>query len=151
LSTLRQDDLTQPFHESLATLARTCTQDAPQVRLRLELEPVELSAPSVRYELLAAVREALCNAVTHSQSDRIRVRLYTTDDGEVAVEVSDGGCGFSVDILPERERQGHYGVRGYTERLALVGGRADITSSPGSGTQVRFVAPLMGLREGAHV
>lgn len=151
LSTLRQDDLGQPFHESLATLARDCTHEAPQVRLRLELEPVELSAPSVRYELLAAVREAIGNAVAHSGSDRVVVRLESTDDGEVAIEVSDGGCGFSVDILPERERLGHFGVRGYSERLALIGGHADVTSTPGRGTLVRFVAPVMGLREGAHV
>ncbi|CAI9415486.1 sensor histidine kinase [Nocardioides sp. T2.26MG-1] len=151
LSTLRQDDLSQPFHESLAALARDCTQDALQVRLRLELEPVELSAPAVRYELLAAAREAICNAVAHADTDRITVRLYSTDDGEVAIEVSDGGCGFSVEILPERERAGHFGVRGYSERLASIGGRADLSSTPGRGTRVRFVAPVMGLREGAHV
>jgi signal transduction histidine kinase len=151
LSTLRQDMLDQSFHESLATLARDCTQDAPQVRLRLDLDPVELTAPSVRYELLAATREALRNALAHSGSDRVTVRLRSVDDEEVLIEVVDGGCGFAMDILAERERQGHFGVRGYAERLELIGGRAEVTSEPGSGTTVRFVAPRMGLREGTHV
>lgn len=151
LSTLRQDVLDHSFHESLATLARDCTQDAPQVRLRLDLEPVELTAPSVRYELLAATREALRNAVTHSGSDRVTVRLRASDDEEVLLEVVDGGCGFAMDVLAERERQGHFGVRGYAERLEMIGGRAEVTSEPGSGTTVRFVAPRMGLREGTHV
>ncbi|WP_435743808.1 sensor histidine kinase [Nocardioides sp. SYSU DS0663] len=150
LSALRQDDLDQPFHESLAALARDCTHDSPEIRLTLELAPVPLSAPSVRYELLAAAREALCNAVTHSGSDRITVRLFLTGEEEVAVEVTDQGRGFAPGILPERERQGHFGVRGYSERLQLIGGHADVDTAPGRGTRVRLVAPLMGLREGAH-
>lgn len=151
LSTLRQDVLDQPFHESLATVARDCTQDAPQMRLRLELDPVQLTAPSVRYELLAAVREALTNAVVHSGSDRVTVRLRAVEDDEVVLEVIDGGRGFAMEILADRERQGHYGIRGYAERLELIGGRAEVQSAPGQGTTVRFVVPRMGLREGTHV
>ncbi|MEO9322609.1 histidine kinase [Nocardioides sp. C4-1] len=147
LSTLRQDDLSQPFHESLAAIARDRTHDHPQIKLRLNLNPVELTAPSVRYELLAAAREALDNAVAHSGTDRIAVHLTSGDDGEVFVEVTDAGCGFTSDILPERERAGHFGVRGYSERLTTIGGRADVDSQPGRGTRVRFVAPRMGLRE----
>ena len=148
LSTLRQDNLDQPFHESLGALARDCTH-GHDVRLRLELEPVTLSAPSARYELLAAAREAIHNAVNHSGTDRILVRLRSSGD-ELVIEVVDDGCGFSMDVLIEREREGHFGVRGYTERLAQIGGRAEIDSHPGRGTSVRLVAPLMGLKEASY-
>ncbi len=149
LSTLRHDDLDQPFHESLAALARDCTH-GHDVRLRLDLEEVPVSAPAVRYELLAAAREAIRNALAHSGCDRLSVRMYGESD-ELVVEVADSGCGFAVEVLPERERTGHFGVRGYTERLAQVGGRAEIDSAAGRGTTVRLVAPLMGLKEASYV
>lgn len=145
LSTLRHDDVEQPFHESLAALARDGTQGTG-VRLRLDLDPVSVSAPGVRYELLAAAREAIANAVAHSGADAVTVVLSATAE-ELCIEVVDQGRGFSLAILPDRERAGHFGVRGYSERLALIGGSAEIASEPGKGTRVKLVAPLMGLRE----
>jgi len=149
LSTLRQDHLDQPFHESLAALARDCAHGR-EVRLRLDLEEVPVSAPSVRYELLAAAREAILNALAHSGAGRLSVRMCSDGD-DLVVEIADDGCGFSLDVLPERERHGHFGVRGYTERLAQVGGRAEVDSAAGRGTSVRLVAPLMGLKEATYV
>jgi signal transduction histidine kinase len=145
LSSLRQDDTEQPFHESLAALARDGTQGTG-VRLKLDLDPVTVSAPGVRYELLAAAREAITNAVTHSGSDTVIVALSSSGE-ELCIEVIDQGTGFSMDILPGRERDGHFGVRGYSERLELIGGNAEVTSRQGRGTRVKLVAPLMGLRE----
>lgn len=145
LATLRQDKLDQPFHESLAAVARDVGQ-AHGVKVVLELDPVALSAPGVRYELLAAAREAITNAAVHSGAERVSVRLVARGD-EVCVEIHDVGRGFSLDVLREREREGHFGVRGYSERLALIGGRAEVTSAPGRGTRVVLQAPLMGLVE----
>jgi signal transduction histidine kinase len=148
LSTLRQDDLDQPFHQSLATLARDVVQPFG-VRVSLELEPVTLSAPGVRYELLAASREAVANAAAHSGSDRVNVAM-TCDDATVRIEVRDQGRGFSLDSLGQRELDGHFGVRGYTERLTQIGGHADIVTAPGEGTLVTLTAPVMGLQEMHH-
>jgi signal transduction histidine kinase len=148
LSTLRQDDLDQPFHESLATLARDVVQPF-NVRVSLELEPVNLSAPGVRYELLAAAREAVSNAAAHSGSDRVHVTM-SCDDATVRIQVRDQGRGFSLDSLAQRELEGHFGVRGYTERLAQIGGHADVRTAPGEGTLVTLTAPVMGLQEEHH-
>ncbi|WP_110240377.1 sensor histidine kinase [Nocardioides gilvus] len=145
LAAMRQDDHDQPFHESLETLA-SAVERTHGIRVVLELEPVPVSAPGVRYELLAAVREAMTNAAVHSGASRIRVSMRVVHD-EVRIEVRDDGCGFSLDVLPARELEGHFGVRGYQERLALIGGRADLVTAQGRGTQVHLVAPQMGLRE----
>lgn len=148
LAALRADDLAQPFHESLAAMARSCA-DVHRVKVELDLDPVRLTGPSVRYELLAAAREALTNAAVHSGADRVTLRL--ADLGErMCVEVIDEGKGFSMDVLPQREREGHFGVRGYTERLRLVGGEAKVRSAPGEGTTVTLLAPTLGLREESH-
>lgn len=148
LTTLRHDDLEQPFHDSLAAMARDTAQ-LHGVRVQLTLEPVPHSDPGVRYELLAATREAIINAAVHSGSERVSVTL--TDHGEEAeIVVRDEGSGFALDSLPEREREGHFGVRGYSERLAAIGGRAEVRTELGRGTSVRMVAPVMGLREMWH-
>lgn len=148
LSTLRQDDLDQPFEESLAALARDVTREHG-IEVELDLSPVRLSAPGIRYELLAAVREAMTNAAVHSGADQVSVAMSTRRD-DLYIEVHDVGCGFSTDDLPASERDGHFGVRGYSERLELIDGRAEVTSAPGAGTRVLLVAPLMGLRETTH-
>lgn len=148
LAAIRQDDHQQPFHASLETLASVIEQ-MHGISVTLELEPVPVSAPGVRHELLAAVREAMTNAATHSGSRRIHVGMCVVDD-EVTIEVRDEGSGFSLEVLPARELDGHFGVRGYQERLALIGGLAELDTAPGQGTRVRLVAPLMGLREEEH-
>ena len=145
LAALRHDDLAQPFHDALATLARDLGQ-THGVRVALDLAPVSLSAPGVRYELLAASREAISNAMVHSGADKVSVTMRVDGD-EVRIHVHDAGSGFSLDILPGRELDGHFGVRGYSERLALIGGRAEVTSAPGRGTLVVLSAPVMGLVE----
>jgi len=147
-SALRADDLDQPFHDSLAALASEAVRGSG-TRVVLQLEPVPVSAPGVRYELLAAAREAVLNAVAHSGADRVTVTM-TARGEEVHLEVRDDGCGFALDRLHERERDGHFGVRGYAERLASIGGVSDVETSPGAGTRVRFTAPVMGLRELEH-
>jgi signal transduction histidine kinase len=148
LSTLRQDDLTQPFHESLASLVRDVAQSFG-VKPVLDLEAVPLSAPGVRYELLAAVKEAVTNAATHSGSDRVAVSMEA-DEATIRITVRDQGSGFSLDSLAESELDGHFGVRGYAERLAQVGGHADVRTAPGDGTLVTLTAPMMGLQEDHH-
>ena len=148
LSTLRQDDPDLPFDQTLQTLARDLGQQHG-VKVRCELEAVPVSEPGVRYELLAAVREALVNAAVHSGQSVVDLSL-AAQGPDVVITVHDAGKGFDPAILPQRELDGHFGVRGYTERLAVVGGHAEVDSHVGKGTTVRLSAPLAGLRETAQ-
>ena len=145
LSTLRHDQPDLPFNRTLEALARDLGQ-LHGVRVRTALPAVELSDASVRYELLTAAREAITNAATHSGSRVVDLRMRV-DGAEVVVEVEDAGSGFDPATLAESELAGHFGVRGYTERMTGVGGRAEVDSEPGRGTRVRLTAPVSGLRE----
>jgi len=145
LSTLRQDCSEQPFAEAVSALARDLEQ-IHGVRVRADLADVAVTDSGVRYELLAAAREAVSNAATHSGCEVVALRLRG-DGQEVVVEVADDGCGFWTDGLSERERAGHFGVRGYVERMTAVGGTADVETAPGRGTRVTLRAPVAGLRE----
>jgi signal transduction histidine kinase len=92
---------------------------------------------SVALALVRAVRETLTNVERHAGVPA--ATLSTRTDGErVVVTVEDAGAGF----LPEEVPRARRGLRGsVVERMASVGGRADITSSPGEGTTVRLVWP----------
>ncbi len=145
LTVMRQDIHDQPFAEMLGTVCTDFQQDSG-IRVRCSATQVELSDPSVRYELLACVREALMNVRDHANATMVEVRLAEAAD-EATVTVSDNGRGFDPAIIPDRERAGHFGIRGFTERMSTIGGDAAVTTTVGKGTVVSMRAPLMGLRE----
>jgi signal transduction histidine kinase len=85
-----------------------------------------------------ATREALTNAAKHAGVPRIDVYAEVSA-GAVDVFVRDRGAGFDPDGVAE-DRQG---VRGsIIDRMARHGGRAEVRSAPGDGTEVRLHLPL---------
>ncbi|WP_089155393.1 ATP-binding protein [Micromonospora sp. NBS 11-29] len=90
--------------------------------------------------LVAAAREALVNAARHAGVRT--VSLYAEVEPEqVSVFVRDRGKGFDPDTV-ENHR---HGVRGsIVGRMKRHGGRAEIRSEPGEGTEVRLILPISG-------
>jgi signal transduction histidine kinase len=90
--------------------------------------------------LVAAAREALVNAARHAGVRE--VSLYAEVEPEqVAVFVRDRGAGFDPATVGEHR----HGVRGsIIGRMRRHGGRAEIISAPGEGTEVRLTLPLVG-------
>ena len=93
--------------------------------------------PMLEGAVFRIVQEALNNAIRHSSSDDIEVRL-TQVEKELQVEVQDQGIGFNLADVPEDR----FGLRGIQERARLFGGRATIHTAPGKGTRVHAVLPL---------
>jgi signal transduction histidine kinase len=87
--------------------------------------------PERELALLRIVHEALHNALRHARAEHIRVRL---SPGEV--EVSDDGMGFDPGRAELRSR--HLGLTSMEERAHELGGRIEIRSAPGAGTQIRL-------------
>ena len=85
--------------------------------------------------IAGAVREALTNAGKHGNAQRVVV--YVEENGEVFCSVKDDGVGFDVDAATEGVglRESIHG------RMAACGGRAEVDSTPGSGTEVRLWLP----------
>jgi PAS domain S-box-containing protein len=88
--------------------------------------------------LYRIVQEALTNACTHSESKSVRVTL-AREERDFRLEVRDWGIGFA----PEAVEKGHFGLEGIRERVRLLGGRLTIESTPGSGTLVQVVVPIL--------
>jgi signal transduction histidine kinase len=85
--------------------------------------------------LLRVAQEALANVRKHAAARTVRVGLRYTD-GMVSLQVNDDGQGFSPD-----DPASGYGLRGMRERVTLVHGRFEVTSSPGAGTCLRAEVP----------
>jgi two-component system sensor histidine kinase UhpB len=85
----------------------------------------------VAIALYRVAQEALRNALTHSGSERIEVRLDASTSG-IDLSVTDNGRGFAIE---SRKRIG-LGLSGMEERMKNAGGELRITSARGAGTTV---------------
>ncbi len=84
--------------------------------------------------LVRAAREAMVNAAKHSGAAKIDV-YAEVDDGTAEVFVRDRGQGFDLETVAEDRM----GVKGsIIDRMARHGGKAEVRSTPGEGTEVRL-------------
>jgi len=90
--------------------------------------------------LFGAARELLANAAVHSHAGNVSVELFERN-GSVELAVRDDGRGFDLGALPARVAEGHIGLQSQRERVESAGGRFDIRSSPGRGTEVEVRLP----------
>jgi signal transduction histidine kinase/ligand-binding sensor domain-containing protein len=100
-------------------------------------------APSGRWadaeeQLYRIAREALANAVQHSNCRSIHVEL-THEANAVVLRVTDDGDGFNVDSIVDAN--GHCGLVSMRERAEGIGGTFTVTSSIGHGARVEVVVP----------
>jgi signal transduction histidine kinase len=87
--------------------------------------------------VIAVVREALSNALRHSDASAIEIRVWQRDDRVVAA-VTDDGVGFDPDAT-----SGGLGLENIARRVAEAGGTHVVESAPGNGTTVRVELPLV--------
>lgn len=88
--------------------------------------------------LVAAAREALVNAARHAEVSTIS--LYAeVEEEQTSVFVRDRGVGFDPSTVDDKR----HGVRGsILGRMERHGGKGEIRSKPGDGTEVRLTMPL---------
>lgn len=97
--------------------------------------------PSLRIALLRLVEEALSNVREHSGASRVSIVIAATNAG-VRAQIVDDGDGFDVErTLVEAARLGRLGLVGMGERIRLLGGRLEITSSPSGPTTISATIP----------
>lgn len=94
-------------------------------------------APSLEMAIYRTVQEGVNNARKHSEASRARVRIKQ-DDKTIQLQVADKGCGFDPAKVDPRR----CGLSGIYERASLLGGTAQIESSPGKGTKIVVSLPL---------
>jgi signal transduction histidine kinase len=115
------------------------------IAVRFEIEELEgRLPPEAETALFRAVQEALNNVARHAQAETVLIQLARLGES-LEIEIEDDGKGFDpagvADAAPSGRGLGLMGIR---ERLELLGGTAQIDSSPGQGTRVVLRVPLPG-------
>jgi two-component system NarL family sensor kinase len=87
--------------------------------------------------LYRIISEALANIARHSGAGHATMQLDARND-EVCLRIADDGTGFD----PSEVQEGRYGLIGLNERVYLLGGRLDLQSEQGKGTELNVVIPL---------
>lgn len=109
------------------------------VQVRVDTAEYEGRLPrTVELTLFRVVQESVANALRHSGTNEISIRL-ARDSQEVRVEIQDFGRGFASD--PKASRNSGVGIAAMHERLALIGGMLHVESDS-EGVTVLASAPV---------
>ena len=110
------------------------------VRVRLHLPPTINAVPrQAGITVFRLVQECLHNIAKHSRATTVSISLHSTDK-TLRLIVEDDGVGFEVKAALEKANS--FGLVGMRERVALLGGKSEITSQPGQGTRVSVEIPI---------
>jgi signal transduction histidine kinase len=115
------------------------TLDIPPNMSRLP-QPMEIA-------IFRAVQECLTNIHRHSGSADCSITI-AHDEERVRVEVKDSGRGIPQDKQLNMRSSGGVGIRGLQERMRLLGGSLEISSSE-KGTTVTAILPAPGPEAGS--
>jgi signal transduction histidine kinase len=106
-----------------------------QSSLPAEDPPLDQNRSTALFRIL---QESLTNVARHAAATRVDIRLQSEPE-KITLVVSDNGRG-----IPESQANapGAMGLLGMRERALLLGGRCEISGSPGQGTRVEAQLPL---------
>jgi len=124
-------------------LSRNAAENAG-FEVKLELEGCNDNtrlAPEIETCLFRITQESLTNITKHAGATLVKIRLSRIESGEVHLTVADNGKGF--DRIKARHfavNGGHLGLFDIEERASLIGGKAEISTSP-AGTTISVTLP----------
>lgn len=96
--------------------------------------------PVVEHDIVMIAREAVHNAVHHADPKEVRLKIDFAPRG-VALRISDDGCGFNPEEVFSSADE-HFGLLGMRERTQRLGGRFEVRSEKGKGTEVSVNIPV---------
>lgn len=120
----------------LPALEWLCQQASTPSRLEVSGNERRLSA-SVELNIFRLCQEALGNVDKHAEASSAAIRL-SFEQNSVQASIMDDGKGFSQQQAEAQAKAGHLGLVGLRERVALLGGRLEVTSVEGEGARVWF-------------
>jgi signal transduction histidine kinase len=112
---------------------KTFTFEAPENLPSLPLRT------DVRRNLFLVVKEALNNAVKHSDANTISITLHSSE-GAYTLTIADNGKGFSANAPRTNERGGN-GLGNMQQRMEEIGGKYTLETAQNQGTAIRLTIP----------
>jgi signal transduction histidine kinase len=107
-------------------------------------EPVRLSL-EFRRDIFLIFKETLHNIIKHAQASRVEIQIKE-NKGELHLRIQDDGVGFDG-----QQASGGNGLKNLRLRMAQLGGKVEVRSTPGCGTTVSLSAKITRLHEGREI
>lgn len=131
---LRQDPIElSPLFDRIQGMAQSASSEGRKISVTLVGKPRKIS-PQADLTLFRAAQETINNANKHSNASKVALRLDYSDTDFVSLEAVDDGIG-SDDI------EKGFGLIGIQERVRLLNGSAEISTSVGKGFKILIRLP----------
>ncbi len=113
------------------------------IHTRLVIEGKDRTLPpSVEITIFRIIQEALNNIKHHSKASEANINLKFGPDS-LSILIQDNGQGFyQPENLPKLAIEGKLGLIGIQERIVSLGGKFEVNSKPGSGTEISIMLGL---------
>ena len=97
---------------------------------------------ALELSIFRLVQEGLSNVRKHAHATDVRVELRHTSPRTLMIAIADNGCGLPHSFdLAALATEGHYGLLGISERVALLEGRLSVQNQPGGGVLLQVALP----------
>ncbi len=113
------------------------------IELKLELDPNLGRLPEpIELSIFRIVQESLSNVRKHSGASAVNVHLKHTSPRTLMILVADNGAGLDKSFdLSALSNEGHYGLLGISERVALLGGKLKLQNQAAGGLVLHVEIP----------
>ena len=114
-----------------------------QIPVSLDLDSNLRRLPeAIELSVFRIVQEGLHNIRKHASAYHVDIYLKHTSPRMLMLSITDDGQGLDESFdLSTLAAQGHYGLLGISERVALLGGRLNIQNHPDGGAWLRVEIP----------
>jgi signal transduction histidine kinase len=97
---------------------------------------------AIELSIFRIVQESLNNIRKHAQANGVQVSLKHTSPRTLMLSIADDGHGLTDGFdLSTVSTEGHYGLLGISERVALLGGRLSLQNQPSGGLLLQVEIP----------
>ena len=119
------------------------------ITVTLNIDPKLGRLPeATELSIFRIVQEGLNNVWRHAKASSIQIGVQHTSPRALMVTIADDGLGFTDSIdMANLSQDGHFGLLGISERVALLGGRMRLQSLPEGGSllQVEISHPRVSI------
>lgn len=110
--------------------------------MEVEIEEVSCDTRLVLLTIYRVIQECFTNIKKYSNATKVTFHCHQKEN-LVVIDVTDNGKGFSVEEVEARtDMYMHFGISVMKERIKLLGGKIQITSEVGVGTEVHIEVPV---------
>ena len=136
LTTFRLKLSGEDLSSSLIEMATQLKEQSEGFEINLDFQANHIPfAPNEEIHILQLAREAVQNAIKHSNGSIINISCIELSDQRIQIQISDNGIGIPI----EREKLNHYGMAIMAERARNLGGDLSIdNTNPGTLVSIVF-------------